>query len=59
MARDPIIEEVYKNRDDISRRYDNDLQKLVKGIQKRQEEGRAQGKKYITLPPKKVKGEAA
>jgi len=59
MARDPIIEEVYRNRDEIARKHDYDLGKLVKSIQKRQEEAKAKGKTYTTLPPKRVKNEAA
>jgi hypothetical protein len=48
---DPIVDEVRKIREDIFKKYDNDLAALVKHLQRRQ---KAKRRKTVRLSSKKV-----
>jgi hypothetical protein len=48
---DPIVDEVRRIREDIFKKYDNDLAALVKHLQRRQKANRRQ---TVKLNPKKI-----
>ena len=59
MIKNPLLEEIYKIREDISKEFDYDSKRLFRHYQERQEQAKAAGKKYVSLPPKRPKKEAA
>ena len=46
MAKDPIIDEIRRNRKEIAERFDYDLRAIIADAQKRQ---RARGKKVVSF----------
>ncbi len=58
MIKDPIVEEVHQARREIMAECDNDLQKLVKRLRRRQQ---ASGRRIVRpakRPPKTMAGQA-
>ncbi len=51
MANDPIIEEIHAIREEIAKRYDDDLDAIVVAMNKASEEC---GRQLISLPPRPV-----
>ena len=51
MWRDPIVEEIRKIREAYAARFNYDLDLIFKDIRERQKKS---GRKYVTLPPKRV-----
>ena len=49
MARDPIVEEVRRIREELAARHDNDLDAIVRALRKASEDG---GRKVVSLPPR-------
>jgi hypothetical protein len=56
MTPDPIIAEVRRTRDELARRFGNDLRAMVEDARKRQALG---GRKVVALPPKPARTSAA
>jgi hypothetical protein len=59
MLKDPILEEIHQIRDKLARKFDYDLDRIYADIKEKQEKDKAEGKKYLSLPPKRPKKEAA
>jgi hypothetical protein len=55
MPRDPILEELWRIKDEIAAEHDYDVRKLIKDLVRLQEEDKARGVKYVTLSPKRFK----
>lgn len=53
MKLDPVLEEAYRIKDDLARRYGYDVRKLGKAI--REEEGKS-GRKVVFPPPRQRSG---
>jgi len=49
MARDPIVEEVRRIREAIAREHGNDIQAIVRALQRQEAES---GRELVALPPK-------
>ena len=49
--KDPIIDEIRAIRDAIAREHDYDIAKIAEAMRERE---RTSGRKYVTLPPRKV-----
>lgn len=52
MANDPIIEEIHRVRDALSKAADHDIRKIAEAARARQRES---GRKAVRLPPRKTK----
>lgn len=53
MWTDPIVEEIYRLREEYAARFDYDIDAMFGDIQQRQEQERQNGRVYVTLPPKR------
>ncbi len=51
MVQDPIVEEVRAARDEFAKRYDYDIDAIVRALQ---EASQREGRQLVTLPPKRV-----
>ncbi len=49
MKNDSVIEEAYRVKDELARRYGNDVRRLGKAIREEQEKG---GRKVVSPPPR-------
>lgn len=54
MIEDPIIREIRAYRDELAERFKGDPQGFYDWLKEREEEGRRQGRKYVSRPPKRV-----
>lgn len=53
MTKDPIVEEVHHTREKILAHFGGDLHAYLSDVMKRQEQARAAGAKYVSLPPRR------
>jgi hypothetical protein len=51
MWQDPIVEEVRRARDEHAAKFDYDLKRIFADVR---EQERTSGRKYVTLPPKRL-----
>ena len=54
MLKDPIVEEVRRIRDELSARFDYNIEAIVENARKEQ---KASGRKTVSLPPRKPESE--
>jgi len=59
MIDDPIVEEIRGYRIEHAKKFDNDPQRIFEDIKKREEKAKANGRKFISFPPRLYKGEVA
>jgi hypothetical protein len=59
MWNDPIVEEVRRVREDYVARFNFDIAAMLDDIKKREIEAKAQGKKYVSFPPRRVQNTQA
>lgn len=51
---DPIVAEIHAVREELAQQLDNDPKKIFEYYLQKQKEGKAQGRKYVTLSPKLI-----
>ena len=54
MADDPIIDELRKHRDEYAKRVNYDLDAMFEDLKKVEEKAKSEGRKCVSLPPKRV-----
>ena len=53
MTSDPMLDEIYKRRNEYAKRFGYDAHAIYEDLKKQEEQGRSEGRRYVSFPPKK------
>ena len=59
MTSDPILDEIYKRRNEYAQRCEYSLEKMYEDIKQREKKRKSEGWKFVSFAPTRPKKEAA